>query len=227
VDNFLWIGINITTEGCKPNYPQVISHSDGSFTTIWQNYSGFQTDIYGLRYSDLTLINSDDVTTTIGNYETIDWKMNGIYGDSLKYKVDVSGPSGSYLARDWTEFSFNQILNFPIDRDEIGQFNYTILFQDDIFFGNYSDTVIVTVNRSLFGLSGEIKDYIILVLIGAVSLLAVWSLTLRKKLKKIDEKLSAITEDLPKNRRKPKKLESDNQKNINKTKSKSKKKKGK
>ncbi|MHA1439275.1 MAG: hypothetical protein ACTSPD_17020, partial [Promethearchaeota archaeon] len=70
--------------------------------------------------------NPSDISTTNTGSETIDWMLTDDLG-SGKYRVIANNSLGNYYVWvDWTDWTNGTIINVPINRTEIGIFNYTI-----------------------------------------------------------------------------------------------------
>ncbi|MHA1439227.1 MAG: hypothetical protein ACTSPD_16780, partial [Promethearchaeota archaeon] len=95
-----------------------------------------------------------DISTTNTGSETIDWMLTDDLG-SGKYRVIANNSLGNYYVWvNWTDWTSGTIINVPINRTEIGIFNYTIEYYDVQGVSGISDTVIVKVEEESKSSSG-------------------------------------------------------------------------
>ncbi|MHA1386457.1 MAG: hypothetical protein ACTSR3_22120, partial [Candidatus Helarchaeota archaeon] len=72
----------------------------------------------------------NDITTSLGGSETINWQLLDDYGPGM-YRVWANDTNDDYyIWRDWTAWSNNSILYVPINRSASGVYNYTIEYND-------------------------------------------------------------------------------------------------
>jgi hypothetical protein len=156
-------------------------------------------DTYGLFGTpDTVIVTISDAApqsnhpTTISTFQNADayipWILTDDFGSGY-YRVFINGTPGS-----WNTWSNNSILNFKINTDALGFFNYTIQFNTSTGQIAY-DTVIVEIRVSS-GNGGPPGGGIIIVIViivgvaSAVSLLAV--VMVRKSRKNLREKEAEI-----------------------------------
>ncbi|MBN1800332.1 MAG: hypothetical protein JW891_02440 [Candidatus Lokiarchaeota archaeon] len=122
----------------------------------------------------------EDILTSTSGTETINWILTDDTGTG-QYRVLVNDTSNSYRAWvDWTSWTNNTNLLVPINRTELGLFNYSIEYFDDQGMFGVVDTVLVyvysnTQSNNIFGF-----DVLITIGITMISLLSV-ALFLKKR----------------------------------------------
>ena len=79
--------------------------------------------------------------------ETIQWTLQDDQGAGM-YEVFITDSSGnSNLWVNWNSWKPNVSITVPINRTEIGTFNYTIQYTDDQNVVGIPDTVVVTIGN--------------------------------------------------------------------------------
>ena len=89
-----------------------------------------------------------DILTVLGDTQYIRWTLNDDYGGG-SYRIMANNSLGNfYVWRSWQSWIIGERTSIPIDRSELGVFNYTIEYYDSLNQYGLPDTVIVTVNQN-------------------------------------------------------------------------------
>jgi hypothetical protein len=115
-----------------------------------KNDVGLFSDYFLIQIDDLapTCDHPADIVTVLGDNQYIRWTLNDDYGGG-SYRVIANNSLGNYyIWRPWQSWTIGERTSMPINRNELGVFNYTIEYYD--YYGQYgiSDTVLVTINQN-------------------------------------------------------------------------------
>lgn len=141
-------GTAISTASNDQRYPQITSDGVGGAIITWRDWrSGTNWDIYAQRIKNgiPTLNHPEPINTFIDGSETLNWILYDDCGGG-GYRVMANNTAGTfYTWVDWTPWLNNTPLNIPINRTELGVYNYTIEYYDDQYQYGIPDTVIVSI----------------------------------------------------------------------------------
>lgn len=91
----------------------------------------------------------NDIITTLAGSETINWTLYDDLGGG-QYRVLANDTDGNiYVWKDWTPWVNNAVISIPINRTQIGIYNYTIGYFDNSDNSGIPDTVKVTIQASI------------------------------------------------------------------------------
>ena len=124
-----------------------------NYTIIYydnQNKFGIQDTVLITILSDLIPIcdHPTDIVTVLGDNQYIRWTLNDDYGGG-SYRVIANNSLGNfYIWRPWQSWTIGERTSIPINRNELGVFNYTIEYYDSNSQYGMPDSVLVTVNQN-------------------------------------------------------------------------------
>ena len=165
--NLKWTtnGVMITNITGGQVNPLITSDGLGGAIIAWQDdRDDSDVDIYAQRIiNDAPTSNHpEDIKTDSEGSEEINWTLTD---DSAggKYRILANNTNGDYYtAVNWTSWTSGNEILVSIDRENVGEFNYTIQYYDDQNRFGVPDTVIVHITKEGFKISGYNLFFIVL-----------------------------------------------------------------
>lgn len=134
------------------NSPEIVNDEEGGAFITWQDSRNGGWDVYAQRIEngDPTSNSPANIATSIENSVTINWRLFDDFGGG-EYRVIANNTLGNfYVWQNWTSWSNNTFLYVPINRTEIGIFDYTIEYRDKGGkFGEPSNVIVTLLSDNL------------------------------------------------------------------------------
>ncbi len=129
--------INLTAPG---NYNYSIEYYD-----YYRKYGEIDTVLVNISNNNPIVNQLSPIITYLNGTETIDWVITDDC-PSGEYRVWANNSVGNnYIWRDWTTWNNGSALSVPINRSDVGNFNYTIEYKDLYNLYGKNSSVIITI----------------------------------------------------------------------------------